>query len=159
MIKATELRIGNKFMSPFGKIETVLSVIDNTDRGKIKVLSKEELESGKIGYVSQEHMEQYSHLILCEENENQYKPIEISGIPLTQERVVGFGFKDGGQSSLIYSVFKISKSAVGGYDVHVGNGFTTITKQDTRIHLRYVHEFQNLYFDISKTQLNTNNLI
>ena len=64
MIKASELRIGNKFEC-MGMIQTVFEILDNTDRGKIK-------QAG------------YEHLILCEENGNQYKPIEIQGIQLTE---------------------------------------------------------------------------
>lgn len=36
MIKGKELRRGNKFVSLFGNTETVLSILDNTNNGKIK---------------------------------------------------------------------------------------------------------------------------
>lgn len=94
MIEAKKLRIGNKFLSPFDAIETVVSILDNTDRGKIKVLPPEEIAAGKIGYASEDHRKKYSHIIMCEENGNQYKPFEISGIPLTEEWLLKMGFSN-----------------------------------------------------------------
>ncbi len=73
MLKASELRIGNKFR--YGSmVQTVFEIIDNTDRGKIKQLG-------------------YEVLIVPEENRNQYKPIEIHGLDITHQRLNRAGFK------------------------------------------------------------------
>jgi len=73
--------------------------------------------------------------------------------PLTEDWVRRGGFKDGGQSSKIYRIFKISKSAHEGYDLHVGTAFNTITKEETGVNLKYVHQLQNLYFALTNNEL------
>jgi hypothetical protein len=80
MIPVTELRIGNKFhMIESTLVQTVLEIMDNTNRGKIE-------------YNSDHHKACYSHLIMVEENRNQYKPIEMDGIPITQGYLLKYGF-------------------------------------------------------------------
>jgi hypothetical protein len=71
-MNAKELRIGNKFEC-MGMIQTVFELCDNTDRGRIT-------QAG------------YEYIIRCEENANQYKPIEMQPIPLTEEWLLKFGF-------------------------------------------------------------------
>lgn len=78
MIKANELRIGN-FFKGVGGIQTVLSLEENTDRGR-------------CNYSSEEHRLMYSHLILCHQNGNQYKPFEIEPIGLNEEILKKCGF-------------------------------------------------------------------
>lgn len=79
--------------------------------------------------------------------------IGIGPEKLTEDWVRRGGFKDGGQSSKIYRIFKISKSAHEGYDLHVGTAFNTITKEETGVNLKYVHQLQNLYFALTNNEL------
>ncbi len=80
MIYAEELRVGNKFFAEAGGIGTVLSISDNTDRGK-------------CAYLSDGHRRAYSHIIECVESRNQYKPCEIEPIALTPEIFQQLGFE------------------------------------------------------------------
>jgi len=78
MILAQELRIGNVFRG-IGGIQTVLSLEENTERGR-------------CNYSSEQHRLMYSHLILCHQNGNQYKPFEIEPIKLTDEILINLKF-------------------------------------------------------------------
>jgi len=147
MIKASELRIGNKFLSSFGNIETVCSIIENTNKGKIKVWH--DAPANVAHFVSENHREMYSHLILCWENGNQYKPFEIKGIRLTEEKIIKYGFsflkrKSGTQG--VYTNGKMNLCISNNSNVYRAN-----------ILLPYVHTLQNLYFALTTQELNANN--
>lgn len=160
MIKANELRVGNKYVSCFGNIETVLSIVDNTDKGRIKVCTDCH-EKQQIHYKSEQHREMYSHLILCWENGNAYKPCEISGVPLTAEWLEKLGFSD-----------KEYKDGYIGIDVNNTDftltkpnpGSNSITEKNYTFHctyggwpryiaFEYVHELQNFFFAIHGKEL------
>jgi hypothetical protein len=124
-MKTTELRIGNLFLG-IGMIQTVFEIHDNTDRGKI-------IQSG------------YEHLILCKENGNQYKPIEIEAIPLTEEWLLKLGFnklEDGNLRNGMLLVTKNSKDEL------------TVTIRLIMIKsIKHVHQLQNLYFALIGEEL------
>lgn len=135
MIKANELRIGNKLLSPFGKIETVLDLQDNTDRGKIV-------------FVDDEHRRMYSHIITVNENRNQYKPCEISGVDLSPEILekCGFEYEDMGDESPYerwvckeYTELWVWNFNDKEWVFCLGDGF----QQDG---FHYLHQLQNLYY-------------
>lgn len=142
MIKANELRIGNFFIG-IGGVQTVLSLEENTNRGK-------------CNYSSEEHRLMYSHLILCHQNGNQYKPFEIEPIPLTEGILLKVGFlKDNNYSGLHSKIgaleikirfnSKIAYCEIGG--IYFGDRF------------KYLHELQNIWYSISGQELNTAGLI
>lgn len=162
MIYAIDLRAGNKFRSTFGKAETVLSVIDNTNNGKIRVLTKDEYEAGVTpGYASEMHRDMYSHLILCKENGNQYKPCEISGEPLTEEWLIKFGahmvdegefHKDWKVGSPIRIKVRYKKDTQK-YLIAVWDGDQNDEMDCAIIWLDFVHELQNAYRLIMRAEL------
>jgi ribosomal protein S28E/S33 len=129
-MQATELRIGNLF-NGMGMIQTVFEILDNTDHGRI-------IQKG------------YENLILCKENGNQYKPIEISGISLTEEWLIDFGFKK----------FKHIKYYP--WKTHMQGKLSRVkirVLDDGRCcaarigHIQYVHQLQNLYFVFTGEEL------
>lgn len=143
MIKASELRIGNKFtMSGGTMVNTVFEIVDNTNRGKIE-------------FVSPEHKLMYSHLILVEENGNQYKPFEIEGTPLTGEWLLKFGFEkffyDEGE---LTEGFYLTKEfpLIGFITTSSTHEYLFDDETDT-LRLKYVHQLQNLYFAITGKEL------
>lgn len=146
MIRAQELRIGNKFKSIFGNTETVLSIIDNTDKGKIKVCA--DCSDDVPHYKSENHREAYSHLILCYENGNQYKPCEISGEPLTEEWLLNMGFEKDANShwegSFLSPEFSGSRIRL----LKNKDGFVHLTSYK-QIELPCVHSLQNLFYVLS----------
>lgn len=87
MIHAKELRIGNVFIGIAG-IQTVMAIEDNTNRMTVNCDFPESYDA-------------YSHIILCKENRNQYKPCEIEAIPLTEELLLNFGFTSQGNEGHI----------------------------------------------------------
>ncbi len=150
MLKAIELRVGNKFKSCFGQVQTVLSIIDNTDKGRIKVLPPEEYKEGKIGFASEHHKAQYSHLILCEENGNQYKPFEIEGEPITEEWLDRFGWvKDGDY----YNYGDWTILLKGSLPEHDGLFYNR--KNDAKLFpkMKYVHKLQNFILDNTEKEM------
>lgn len=138
MIKANELRIGNYFKG-IGGVQTVLSLEENTDRGR-------------LNYSSEQHRLMYSHLILCHQNGNQYKPFEIEGILLTEEILLKCGFQ---KVNTVYQV-SIGKSNVFHLIVAddiciVGlNGPFGLVNQGS---LSFLHQLQNLYFALTGKDL------
>ena len=156
MLEASALRVGNKFKSSFGNIETVLSIIDNTDKGKIKVCA--DCPDNVPHFKSEQHRLMYSHLILCEENGNQYKPCEIEGEPLTEEWLVSLGFNK--HLSYWIETSEGKQLSVAWNDVGVWYAFfRNINKGKAddlvclRSDLKFVHELQNLFFFISGKEL------
>lgn len=139
MLRASELRVGNKFKSCFGNVQTVLSIIDNTDKGRIKVCA--DCPDDVPHFKSEQHRLMYSHLILCEENGNQYKPCEIEGEPLTEEWLVRFGwFKEGNIGVYYHKDFN--------YQIFASpdNKYFLLVATNKNIELKYVHKLQNLIF-------------
>lgn len=146
MIKANELRIGNKFLSIFGNEETVLSIIDNTSNGKIKIDPNG--DNNMPHFKSQQHKDMYSHLILCEENGNQYKPCEIRGVPLKELHLIAFGLE--GKSNQYY--------LLPSYDIlincsHSNHQFCIEITEHKHIELKYVHQLQNICFHLTDHEL------
>jgi len=135
MILASELRIGNVFKG-IGGIQTVLSLEENTDRGM-------------CNYSSDEHRLMYSHLILCHQNGNQYKPWEIEPIPLSEEILLKCGFELSG------SVQKIGYFRLIYED---GGKLFFYSHPMLKIELKYLHQLQNLYFASTGNELNTSQL-
>lgn len=140
MIKPTELRIGNKFLGA-GMVQTVFEIIDNTDRGKIK-------------------QEGYEKLITCEENKNQYKPVECEGILLTEEWLVNFGFEKGNNKIINDHFFSKSfhRSLIcvnPENGVLVLNNDNSLNSDDIKlgIEVKYVHQLQNLYYALTNKEL------
>ena len=136
-MKANELRIGNKFQSPFG-VETVFEIFDNTDRGRL-------IQKG------------YEHIITCKENGNQYKPIEIEPIPLTPEILEKCGFGKIEIELELGAIFGIIKKGLHPLMLKYNflqascfYGFYYGTK------VEYLHQLQNLYFALTGEELEIN---
>jgi hypothetical protein len=142
-MKANELRIGNKFEC-MGMIQTVFELCDNTDRGRIK-------QAG------------YEYIIRCEENRNQYKPIEIKPILLTKDWLLKLGFekKFPDETCNLFDMKLFKEKTVNG--LNRGQGFMCladfIEKEgwylylQTRVTLKYVHQLQNLYYTLTGEEL------
>jgi hypothetical protein len=136
-MKSTDLRIGNKFEC-MGMVQTVFEICDNTDRGRIK-------QAG------------YEHIIRCEENGNQYKPIEISGIPLTEEWLLKFRLqKLTAENGLHYSnidIFRIywpKKDRCASIHIKpdVTEWYPCVIEN-----IEFVHTFQNVIYALTGTEL------
>ena len=125
-MEASELRIGNLF-DGMGMIQIVFEILDNTDRGRI-------IQKG------------YEHLILCKENGNQYKPIEINTIPLTEEWLLKFGFEKLEHIQLGVLYLKSQLRIKPSFMFAQWRG-ASVGKID------YVHQLQNLYFALCGEEL------
>lgn len=119
MIQGNDLKQGNKFNSPFGNVETVLEIIDNTGRGKINQYG-------------------YEVLIVPCENGNQYKPIEIEGIPITEEWLLKFKCEQSSSCNFYWSLKTVSFF----FDKDRSRIMLDIGGQYRYFH--HVHEFQNV---------------
>ena len=149
MLEASALRVGNKFKSCFGQVQTVLSIIDNTKNGKIKVCA--DCPDDVPHFKNENHRLMYSHLILCEENGNQYKPFEIEGEPLTEEWLKKFSFYEGAEHYYINAsnnqvrplkiLIRISES---GFYISLWDESEEIVIFEGKKY--YVSQLQNLYF-------------
>ena len=149
MIQANELRLGNKFKSCFGSVQTVTSVEDNTPSD---------------GFDCENRRLAYSHLIMCKENGNQYKPFEIEGEPLTEEWHNKFKVKINGHHSFLYELprnntIKLAVVFNGDY-IFLRQGdkpseYELVTLWNTDVTRRdmFVHEWQNLYFALTGEEL------
>jgi hypothetical protein len=144
-MKANELRVGNKFEC-MGMIQTVFEIIDNTDNGRI-------IQEG------------YENIIRCKENGNQYKPIEIHGIPLTEEWLLKLGFiKYSGRTKTwrngrqFISKYYRHYSNVDYFSLtfHVMYDMITLNNYNSRLDIKYVHQLQNLYFALTGKELEIN---
>jgi len=156
MILGKELRRGNKFLSLFGNTETVLSIMDNTNNGKIKVIENPTAFDSEIHYKSENHKNMYSELIFCEENGNQYKPCELKGITLNKKILLQNGFKIKSEGDF-YIDYKLNglkiryKKDNEKYFVAIWNEETKENEDDLELmYIECIHELQNLYFAIYK---------
>lgn len=163
MIRASELRIGNKIrMGQSQMVNTVFDISDNTRRGK-------------FNYESDNHRLMYSHLMTVEENGNQYKPFEIDGVPLTEDWLLKFGFervmksefkthqmpywaKDG--VLLFYNEsppFNTYLACYGEWisDFKGGGEYICTGKR----WIEYVHQLQNLYNALTENELTTQQVL
>jgi hypothetical protein len=136
-MKANELRIGNKFEC-MGMVQTVFELCDNTDRGRIK----------KAGY---------EYIIRCEENGNQYKPIEIKPILLTKDWLLKLGAKKN-QLPNGYWISVTNLKAELHFEIfdNTDEIVTTLISQSCELildRIKYVHEYQNLYYTLTKCEL------
>lgn len=78
----------------------------------------------------------------------------IQPIPLTPEILEKCGIK-GLHTKKLHSIFKLSPIKEGGYSVHVGTIYTTITIQECKIQdIQHLHQLQNLYFALTGEELN-----
>ena len=127
-MKPTELRIGNLFWGA-GMVQTV------------KEMHKYGDQPG------------YEYLIMCEENGNQYKPIEMQGIPLTEEWLKKFGFNRQGDRN-VWILDKVSVTLMDYPDLHgklTGDKFYLGFRDcggviyRTTIPVPYVHILQNAF--------------
>lgn len=139
MIKATELRIGNKFNGA-GMIQTVKEILDYGPTGSIQASNKTKTESS----------EGYEHLILVFESRNQYKPIEIEGIQINSTMLEKLGFeKHPGDITKwrgpndIYLIRSEEKRA------YFLSGFCT----SQLVYISFVHQLQNLYYALTGKEL------
>jgi hypothetical protein len=154
MILAKELMEGNKFLSIFGNIETVASIIENTNKGKI------------TSYISEQHRLMYSHLIVPWENGNQYKPCEIDPVPLTPEILEKCGFEKHKPSYASGVIGWYKSEYISSEDEH----FVEHGKEDgmweyfialfafgndgcVSVSMKYLHQLQNLYYALTQTEL------
>ena len=146
MIQASELRIGNFFMG-IGGVQTVLSLEENTDRGN-------------CNYSSEEHRLMYSHLILCHQNRNQYKPFEIEPIPLSEEVLlkIGFGWNIGKSAMWNEHEFLIGKDNEGFYFAQWQYDSNEDPYPSHIVHVNTLHDLQNLHKIITGKELNTSGL-
>lgn len=144
MIPVKELRIGNKFqMIGSTMVNTVFDISDNTRHGQL---------NQNVGY---------SHLITVEENGNQYKPIEMDGVPLTEDWLLKFGFEK--HKSLITDSYTKSYFVEKQLSITIqpGNQYAYIRDFDALVVVRnsdyhgpfYVHQLQNLYFCLTGEEL------
>jgi len=148
MIHANELRIGSKF-SGAGMIQTVKEILDYGPEGSIQAGNKTAVE------VTPE----YSHLILVKECGNQYKPVDMEGIPLTPELLVKAGFSvDQDLITPVLDVYfiylKLGRLFVGVYKGNYtfyfgefGNYGRVITS---------LHQLQNIAYSLTGTELTIN---
>lgn len=156
MIKGKELRRGNKFVSLFGNTETVLSILDNTNNGKIKVIEKPGLTDSDVHYKSQHHKDMYSELILCEENGNQYKPVEVHGLKITEDILLknkfAITFKNDFTIDYVRDNLKIRyKTDNNKFMIAIWNDESEENKNDCAlIFLDHFHDVQNIYYMIHK---------
>ena len=144
MIKANELRIGNKFTG-IGRIETVASIESyGTQPG-------------------------YEYLIRVENSRNQYKPVDMFPIPLTPEILEKFGFylaSGWGKFELIMSSVPSDKFKVFYHNEESGlvccyrkdGSYCVRIYANTYPHILYLHQLQNLYFSLNYEELENKTL-
>ncbi len=147
MILAKELRIGNKFIGIAG-VQTVISILDN-------------LVKTEGAYKSEYHKLMYSHLIMCEENGNQYKPCEIEPIPITPEILENYGFVKEknryAECGYFYTLEYLHNPQPGQFLDKVR--FVSGTGKDVQIvgmnwvSCGHLHLFQNIFFSLTGTDL------
>jgi hypothetical protein len=138
MIKATDLRIGNKFNGA-GMVQTVKEILDYGPEGSLQLMNETSIPV-KFGY---------EHLILVQENKNQYKPIEIEGIPLTADVLKCSGFIP---SALGPDILEHSKWDRFRLDVNNGRVFIWETVYTGRV-INYYHTLQNLFYFMTGEEL------
>lgn len=135
MILASELRIGNIFRGIAG-IQTVFSIEDNTERGKYNM----------------DQYNGYSHLILCKENGNQYKPCEIEPISFSSEWLIRLGFIQGTKMMFLpVPMLDMEIHAVlfhGQYVIELHNHVKAIITE-----VKYIHQLQNLFQSLTLQEL------
>ena len=131
MIKANELRIGNKILSIFDKIETVMVI------------------AGHEGYKERKEIHEiHKHYINVEENKNTYNLAEIKPIPITEECLLEFGFKKSSKTvdfELLYKGWTIE------FDIF--NEIVDCYLENIGIDILFVHQLQNLYFVLTGKEL------
>lgn len=147
MIAAKDLRIGNKIRMVGSKnmVNTVFDISDNTRRNQIE-------------FKSEDHKRMYSHLITVEENGNQYKPFEIEGIPLTEEILIKSGWV-WNEECKSYEKFPNGDTRMHLQFRDVSNSYTMfnyILKAIITERLFYVHQLQNIYYDLKGEELTIN---
>lgn len=139
MIPATELRIGNKFISNLNNVETVACIICNTGFDARKIVNPEE-----------------SHIILSKENRTQFHflPFQINGVPLTEQLLLNAGFN---QSKVIEKSYRgkycgfIKENIIGNFFYEENCFEYNLGKKQTQY--KFLHELQNLYFALTGIEL------
>lgn len=123
MIRADEIRYGNKILSAFGQVETVRMIL------------------GHEGYQERADVHEiYKHLIGVEENGNSYNLAEIKPVPLNIEWLIKFGFLPVPNKDNIYRNDK--------YQIAFGENTNSIfyVKTDFDGTVSYVYLNGQLYF-------------
>lgn len=127
-MKGTDLRIGNQFIGA-EMIQTVKEILHyGTQKG-------------------------YEHLILVNECGNQYKPIEIKGIPIGGETLIKLGFKSIGK---LHPTYKFKNYLIEAPMMGYYWGFRQIMNKEESVWLadiEFVHQLQNLYYALRSTEL------
>lgn len=74
-------------------------------------------------------------------------------ILLTDDILLNCGIK-GTHTKVLHGIFKIAPKHDGGYNIHIGTEFHTITVNECKIKpIFYLHELQNLYYSLSGKEL------
>lgn len=133
MIPANELRIGNKILSCFDRIETVRFILGHEGY-------KERTDVNVI----------YKHLIGVEECGNQYNLGEIKPVEITDARLLTAGFT---QSHNKFSFYRTSEWF---YIKKYNNPLYVLVMDEDReleIELKSFHQIQNIFFAIQQKEL------
>lgn len=148
MIAATELRIGNKFNGA-GMVQTVKEILDYGPTGSIQKKDGQSIEV----------TDHYSHLILVNENGNQYKPIEMMPIPLTAEVLEKCGFERHQNSNEYWNHWRHSENAWGVSQWLLDKKVAGFEEKgvcywsDQFIPVKTVHHLQNLFHALYQEEL------
>jgi len=81
--------------------------------------------------------------------ENGKCDFDFYGIPITEERLLKFGFKHVSENYYYKNLvlkFKFFKN--GRFDIYIFNNVTGLSKK-----IKYIHQLQNLYFALTQTEL------
>lgn len=160
MIAATDLRIGNLF-NGIGMVQTVKEIIDYSPNGYLFTLLKE-LRGQEPP--ADDPTPGYEHLILCVENGNQYKPVEISGIPLDRAILVLMGAKNGrwwpnqyhwtDEPSDLKVLFSMDEGKTDpDWTVSIPSYCDDYYHGEINRKVKYVHEMQNLYYMLTGKEM------
>jgi hypothetical protein len=146
MIQANELRIGNKFSGAGIRVQTVKEILDYGATGSVQARHESKVEASAG----------YEHLILVQENGNQYKPVDMQPIPLSPEVLEACGFHNKTEG-LGEDYWKLDLNMCGNawsdkFTYYLPyNNLSTYTGN---IRVTSLHQLQNLYFALTGTELN-----
>lgn len=146
MIPVNELRAGNLFIG-VGMIQTVKEILDYGSTGSIQKINKTNVEATPG----------YTHLILVEENGNQYKPVDMLPIILTPEILQGCRDYDKNRGLQIqpgdYPHGDLFIDFVNNGDCYLQNCSDGYWFGKP---IKHFHRLQNLYLDLTEKELTYN---